>query len=134
MAKIITTFLKIKKEYNDLKLPVVLRKFEKLASVGTHSKSGMPLSHEYRTFVYKGQVILQAPYWDSDYKTDQEPPPEFMKTLIDGLMFQCPSQLFTIDSALKQDGQWTCIEVGDGQVSSLPVGANKDEFFSKLLG
>lgn len=133
IAKVIGNFLSIKKEYNDLKLPVVIRKFEKLVSIGTHPKSGMPISHEYRAYVYKGEVILQAPYWDSGYKAEQEPPQEFMKTLIDKLMFQCPSQLFTIDTALKQDGQWTCIEVGDGQVSSLPDNADKDKFFSKLL-
>jgi hypothetical protein len=116
-------------------LPVVIRQFEQLVSIGKHPLSGTPISHEYRTYVYKDRVILQAPYWDMvDYNLEQEPPKEFIQTLIDKLMVRCPSNLFTIDTALKQDGQWTCIEVGDGQVSSLPVKANKDEFFSKLLG
>lgn len=134
MEKVIGNFLAIKKEYNDLKLPVVIRQFEKLVSIGEHTKSGMPISHEYRTYVYKGEVLFQTPYWDTKYNKVQEPPREFIQSLIDKLMVSCPSALFTIDTALKQDGNWTCIEVGDGQVSSLPDNANKDEFFSKLLG
>lgn len=134
MAKVIGNFLAIKKENNDLKLPVVIRQFEKLVSIGTHPKSGMPISHEYRTYVYKGEVLFQTPYWDTTYKKTQEPPKEYVKSLIDHLMTNCPSPLFTIDTALKQDGNWTCIEVGDGQVSSLPDNADKEEFFSKLLG
>lgn len=148
MAKIIGTFLATKKEYNDLQLPVVIRKFEKLVSIGNHPKSGMPISHEYRTYVYKGKVLLQAPYWEVDYPEPQikpdpyhppsyhgkEPDPAFIRCLIKELMARCPSNLFTIDTALKENGWWTCIEAGDGQVSMLPDRANKDEFFSKLLG
>lgn len=133
MAKVIGNFLAIKKEYNDLKLPVVIRQFEKLVSMGNHSKSKMPISHEYRTYVYKGEVLFQTPYWDTKYKKVQEPPQEFIQSLIDKLMVSCPSELFTIDTALKQNSSWICIEVGDGQVSALPDKANKDEFFSKLL-
>ena len=134
MAKVIATFLMTKKEYNDLKLPVVIRQFEKLVSLGAHPKSGMPISHEYRTYVHNGKVLLQAPYWETAYQEDEEPPAEFIQSLIDKLMAQTPCKLFTIDTALRQDGEWICIEVGDGQVSSLPDQANKDEFFSKLLG
>lgn len=132
--KVIENFLKIKKEHNDLKLPVVIRKFEKLVSIGKHPKSGMPISYEYRTYIHNGKIMFQTPYWDLDYKADQAPPKEFIQTLIDKITFNCSSELFTIDTALKQDGTWTCIEVGDGQVSALPNNADKDEFFAKLLG
>jgi hypothetical protein len=134
MAKVIANFMETKKSYNDLKLPVVLRQFEKLVSVGKHSKSKMPISHEYRTYVYKGKVLLQTPYWDAEYpNSNLEPDPEFINIIMSRLS-KSSSNLFTIDTALKVDGEWTCIEVGDGQVSSLPDQANKDEFFSKLLG
>lgn len=147
MAKIIGTFLEAKTSHHDLKKPVVIRKFEDLVSVGKHAKSGMPLSHEYRTYIYKGEVLLQAPYWDVDYpeptdlfkKTTAtykgiEPDPKFIQMLIKEIGSKCGSQLYTIDTALKTDGWWTVIEIGDGQVSMLPDRANKDEFFSKLLG
>lgn len=147
MAKIIGTFLDAKLSHNDLKKPVVIRKFEDLVSVGKHPKSGMPISHEYRTYVYKGEVLLQAPYWEVDYPEPKEaykkttaiykgmePDPSFIKMLIKEIGSKCGSQLYTIDTALKKDGWWTCIEIGDGQVSMLPDKADKDEFFKKLLG
>lgn len=147
MAKIIGTFLEAKVSHQDLKMPVVIRKFEDLVSVGKHAKSGMPLSHEYRTYVYKGKVLLQAPYWDVDYpeptdvfkKTTAtykgiEPDPKFIQMLIKEIGSKCGSQLYTIDTALKKDGWWTVIEIGDGQVSMLPDRADKDEFFKNLLG
>ncbi len=134
VAKIIGTFLEAKLTHFDLKKPIVIRKFEDLVSVGKHPKSGMPLSHEYRTYVYKGQVLLQAPYWEVDYPTKAEPDPKFIQMLIKEIGSKCGSQLYTIDTALKKDGWWTCIEIGDGQVSMLPDRADKDEFFKKLLG
>ena len=147
MAKVIGTFIETKQSYNDLQLPVVIRKFENLVPIGTHPRSKMPLTHEYRTYVYKGEVLLQAPYWDVDYPepkptnvtslpgySGKEPDPKFIQCLIKEITSKCGTQLFTIDTALKEDGWWTCIEVGDGQVSMLPDRANKDEFFSKLLG
>jgi hypothetical protein len=42
--------------------------------------------------------------------------------------------LFTVDIAIKEDGNPICIEVGDGQVSSLPDKGNKKEFYSNLFG
>ena len=149
MAKIIGTFLEAKLSHNDLKKPVVIRKFEDLVSVGKHAKSGMPLSHEYRTYVYKGKVLLQVPYWEVDYPEPKlnldkeklahpsyfgkEPDPKFIQMLIKEIGSKCGSQLYTIDTALKTNGWWTCIEIGDGQVSMLPDRANKDEFFKKLV-
>lgn len=134
MAKIIGTFLEAKMSHADLKKPVVIRQFEDLVSVGKHPKSGMPMAHEYRTYVYKGEVLLQAPYWDVDYPTKVEPDPKFIQMLIKEIGSKCGSQLYTIDTALKTDGWWTVIEIGDGQVSMLPDRADKDEFFKKLLG
>jgi hypothetical protein len=134
MAKIIGAFLEAKLSHHDLKKPVVIRKFESLETVGRHPKSGMPLSHEYRTYVYQGKVLLQAPYWEVDYPKKVEPDPKFIEMLIKEIGSKCGSQLYTIDTALKTDGSWTVIEIGDGQVSMLPDRADKDEFFRKLLG
>lgn len=32
------------------------------------------------------------------------------------------------------DGDWICIEVGDGQVSSLPEPASKTDFYKNIFG
>lgn len=147
MAKIIGTFLFTKESYNDLKLPIVIRKFENLVHVGNYPKSNMPMSHEYRTYVYKGKVLFQVPYWNTTYPKPQlkvdknnppiyfgeEPDPNFIKCIINEVYSKSNSKLFTIDTALKEDGRWTCIEVGDGQVSCLPDNADKEEFFKRLL-
>lgn len=130
IAKIIKTFLDIKKDQNDLNLPIIIRKFEKLKSIGLHEKSKMPISHEYRTYIYNGKIISQSPYWESNI--NNPPPLDFIKSITDKLIDK--SNLFTIDSALKENGEWICIEVGDGQVSSLPDLADKKIFFSNLLG
>lgn len=129
IAKVVKTFLDIKKDQNDLNLPIVIRKFEKLKSIGVHEKSKMPISHEYRTYVYNGKIISQSPYWDSALKNP--PPIEFINSISDRL--KCKSNLFTIDSALKQNGEWICIEIGDGQVSSLPDLLDKKDYFKSLI-
>lgn len=130
IAKIVKTFLDIKKDQNDLNFPIVIRKFEKLKSIGVHGKSKMPISHEYRTYIYKGKIISQSPYWDS--VLTNPPPVEFINSISDRLNGK--SNLFTIDSALKENGKWICIEIGDGQVSSLPELVDKKIFFQNLIG
>lgn len=39
----------------------------------------------------------------------------------------------TADTAFKKDRTWTCIEIGDGQVSALPDRGNAEEFYKELL-
>jgi len=125
VAKVVSTFLTIKTNYNDFQGSFVIRKFVELKQIGLHPKSKMPISQEYRTFILRGKIISQDPYWEGDY--DAETPPE-------ELINEIASNLFTIDTAQLADGTWTCIEVGDGQVSSIPPKANKDKFFRNLFG
>lgn len=137
VAKVVSTFLTIKTNYNDFQGHFVIRKFEHLKQIGTHPKSGMPISQEYRAFVLNGKVISQDPYWEGDY--DAETPPESFVNEIAKRMYNdgstiFGSNLFTIDTAQLADGSWTCIEVGDGQVSSIPPKADKNKFFRNLFG
>lgn len=37
---------------------IVLRKFENLKHIGFHERSGMPISDEYRVFVYAGKALI----------------------------------------------------------------------------
>lgn len=37
---------------------IVLRKFENLKHIGFHERSGMPISDEYRVFVYARKVLI----------------------------------------------------------------------------
>lgn len=137
VAKVVSTFLTIKTNYDDFQGNFIVRKFEDLKQIGNHPKSGMPISQEYRAFVLNGKVISQDPYWEGDY--DAETPPESLINEIAKRMYNdgstlFNSNLFTIDTAQLADGSWTCIEVGDGQVSSIPPKADKDKFFRNLFG
>lgn len=37
---------------------IVLRKLENLKHIGFHERSGMPISDEYRVFVYAGKALI----------------------------------------------------------------------------
>lgn len=55
-SKVISTF--VERQSESLVGGIVLRKYEKLKQTGFHEKSGMPLSEEYRVFVYAGKVHI----------------------------------------------------------------------------
>lgn len=42
---------------------IVLRKFMGLHQIGFHERSGMPISEEYRIFVYAGKILIMDNYW-----------------------------------------------------------------------
>jgi len=134
VAKVISTFVSIKERDNDFQGNLVVRKFEKLKNIGEHSKSKMPLTQEYRYFILDGKIAFHSKYWnEGDY--DAELPPEsFVLSVANRIVETINSKFFTIDVAQLENGNWTCIEVGDGQVSAIPERENPDEFFSALMG
>ena len=93
---------------------VVLRKFERLRPVGFHEKSGMPISEEYRIFVFAGRVLIIDDYWQENKKvqfTDEE------YQWIEGMVNKLRSNFVTINIARREDGSLIIMELGDGQVS-----------------
>lgn len=105
---------------------VVLRKYEPLKSIGFHEQSGMPISEEYRVFVYAGKIMVIDNYWSVDKEiniTDEEM--EWIETLA----VKVHSGFMTIDLARKEDGTLIVMELGDGQVSGLQQ-INPDKFYS----
>lgn len=132
VVKIMANFLAIKNEYGGVEGGFVIRKFEELEKLCDHPKSKMPLSIEYRSFVLNGKVINTSEYWEfGEYRT--EPPLNFIEKIAGLVRQETGSNLFTVDVALKKDGVWTCIEIGDGQVSALPDRGNAEEFYKELL-
>jgi len=132
VAKIVANFLAIKNEYGGVEGGFVVRKFEELQKLCNHPKSKMPLSIEYRSFILNGKVINTSEYWEfGEYRT--EPPLNFIEKIAGLVRQETGSNLFTVDTALKKDGTWTCIEIGDGQVSALPDRGNAEEFYKELL-
>lgn len=107
---------------------IVIREFIEFNSLTTHSKSGMPLTEEYRLFFCNKKLISIYPYWDEgEYKFETPNTTEFekMALLID-------SNFLSMDIARQKNGNFAIIELGDGQVSGLPDKIDKDEFYEKL--
>ncbi len=113
---------------NQLNGGLVYREFVKLASLGVHPRSGMPLSLEYRAFLLNGVMVSLDPYWDGDVGVHEKPD----RAWIESIAQRISSPFLTIDVAQRLDGRWVVMEVGDGQVSGLPNRCTAAEFYSEL--
>jgi ATP-grasp domain, R2K clade family 2 len=132
IAKIISAFMAAKSD--DIQGDLVVRQFVELKQIGEHNKSKMPLYKEFRSFVLNGKVIHTSRYWEQGAYDQILPPQDFIDKIAEKVFSELKSNLFTIDTAqLNKDDSWTCIEIGDGQVSSIPEQEDRKEFFIKLL-
>ncbi len=112
--KIITNF--VDRQADAFVGGIVLRKFIDLKSLGFHEKSGMPISEEYRVFIYAGQIVVIDHYWRSNGGVNLS---SEESKWIDSLATKVRSNFVTIDLARKIDGSLVIMEFGDGQVSGL---------------
>lgn len=130
VERVVRRFLQLQGE--DLNVGLVFREFVEFEPLTTHSRSGMPLTREYRLFVLDGRIMLTVPYWEEgDYDcpdADQLP----LDHLGD-LARQVQSRFFTMDVARRVDGTWNIVELGDGQVAGLPARADTTEFYQTLF-
>lgn len=113
-SKVISTF--VERQGDALVGGIVLRKFEKLKQIGFHEKSGMPISEEYRVFVYAGKVHIIDNYWNNESKVDFS---EEELVWLEGIAAKVRSNFVTVDLARKEDDTLIIMELGDGQVSGL---------------
>jgi len=114
----------------DLVSGVVLRKFENLKKAGFHEQSGMPLSEEYRVFVYAGRVFAIDNYWNKNARV-QFTEKEYV--WIESIADRVESNFVTVDFARKEDGSLFIMEFGDGQVSGLQQ-LKVEEFYEIFKG
>ncbi len=133
IAKVISTFVHMKEDVNDFQGNLVVRKFVNLKKIGQHNKSKMPLTQEYRSYIMNGKLLSTYKYWEQGNYGAETPPEEFILKIAERIVKGTNSKLFTIDTAQLESGEWTCIEVGDGQVSALPEHEDKESFFKKLI-
>ena len=106
----------IERQYTDLVGGVLLRQFEKLNPIGFHEKSGMPISEEYRVFVFAGRIMIIDDYWQADQDisfSDEE------WIWLESLVKKLKSNFVTIDLARRVDERLIIMELGDGQVSGI---------------
>ena len=114
----------------DLAEGLVFREYVVFVPLATHfSRSGMPLTREYRIFWLDGEPLLTAPYWDEgDYAGSEPPLATFRPVAAD-----IASRFFTMDVAQRaEDGTWQIVELGDGQVAGMPERADVMQFYEAL--
>ena len=92
---------------------------------------GLPITREYRFFVYKRQILSGGFYWSSHtyelstMNVDVDPnevPREFLQKVISKIQNTeiCePPTFYVIDVAKTTSGEWIVIELNDGQMSGL---------------
>ena len=107
---------------------LVFREFVELEPLATHSKSGMPLTKEFRLFFLDGELIVSAQYWEEgDYAGEQLALEHFANVAA-----RVQSRFFTMDVARRTDGTWTIMELGDAQVSGIPERLPAEQFYQAL--
>ncbi len=117
--------------------PLVIRKYEKLATYGVSPVSGMPIAHEFRCFIYNGQLLTTGFYWNGARKQGKidvllpDPPMEFINKAIAAVGENV--SFYSLDVALTENGDWIVIEVNDGCLSGLSAN-NPVELYAKLYG
>lgn len=125
VAKVTKRFLELQDD--DLQGGLVFREYLEFQPIGTHPKSGMPLTLEYRLFVVHGKVISATSYWDLDYNADVP-----SKDRLLSLLCNVQSPFFSCDIARRTSGDWLIVELGDGQVAGLPERCDVLDFYHQL--
>lgn len=126
LRQTILNLLELRDKY--LNEGIVIREFEPLNGLTTHSKSGMPLTEEYRLFFCNKKLIGIYDYWEEGAYNFSKPD----TTEFELLAGQIESNFFSMDIARQQDGSLIIIELGDGQVAGLPDKTDRMEFYERL--
>jgi hypothetical protein len=107
---------------------IVVREFVELNNLTIHSKSGMPLTEEYRLFFLNKELIDIFDYWEEGEYTHLKPDPKEFEEIAK----QVESNFFSMDIARQKNGGFIIIELGDGQVAGLPDKTNRYEFYKRI--
>jgi hypothetical protein len=126
VERVTSQFLNLRGNY--LNQGLVYREFVELEPLTIHSKSGMPLTKEFRLFYLNGKLLTYAQYWnEGDYEGEQPDVDKFNQVAT-----QIESNFFTMDIAKQKNASWLIMELGDGQVSGFPEPMNVDDFYVKI--
>ena len=107
---------------------LVLRDFVELNQIGFSVEKNMPMSEEYRVFIYNKEVFLTVDYWRGKEVKEITS----FESIIETCIKRLDCVFFTIDIAKTKNGEYIVVEVSDGQGSSLK-GLNEEIFYDKFL-
>jgi len=116
MAAVVRTF--VERQGRDLQGTVVYREFEDLTGA------------EVRVWWVHGLPVLVTAHPDSP----ETRPPSLRLDAVGVAVAALASEFCTTDVALRRDGVWRVVEVGDGQVSDLPRGVAPEDLLGPLFG
>jgi hypothetical protein len=114
---------------DDLNEGLVFREFVEFEPLARHSKSGMPLTKEFRLFFLDGKPVFWIEYWEEGNYAGLAPPLDQFIKIAAGVK----SRFFTMDIAKRQDGGWLIVELGDAQVAGLPENADVEGFYRAIM-
>lgn len=114
---------------DDLSEGLVFREFVEFEPLTVHSRSGMPLTNEWRLFFLDSRPVSALHYWDEGDYGDAMPPAD----QFGAAAALVRSRFFTMDVARRRDGEWLIVELGDGQVAGLPERADVPAFYRALF-
>lgn len=126
VEKVVRRFIELQGE--DLNKGLVFREFVEFKPLTNHSKSGMPLTKEFRLFFLNGELIFTSEYWEEGEYEETDLP----KDLFSEIAKNVKSNFFTMDIAQKTDGEWLIVELGDAQVAGLPEKSDEMSFYENL--
>lgn len=126
VERVVRRFLEL--QGDNMNEGLVFREFVSLEPLAIHAKSGMPLAKEWRIFFLDRMPMLTAEYWETgDYGNVAPTLARYVE-----LAQRVRSRFLTMDIAHQTDGDWTVIELGDGQVAGLPARADVVAFCRAL--
>ncbi len=126
VEKVVRRFLELVED--DLNEGLVFREFIEFEPLTQHSKSGMPLTKEFRLFFLDGEPVFWTEYWEEgDYAGMSPPVAQFREVAA-----AVKSRFFTMDIAKRRDGDWMIVELGDAQVAGLPENADVEGFYRAI--
>lgn len=126
VERVVRRFLDLQGE--DLNEGLVFREYVEFEPLATHSKSGMPLTKEYRIFILDGEPLYSVEYWEEGDYEGVMPPTGYFADPARAVR----SRFFTMDIAQRRDGEWMIVGLGEAQVAGLPDRANVLEFYETL--
>jgi ATP-grasp domain-containing protein len=126
VERVVRRFLEL--QGDSLNEGLVFREFVAFEPSAEHSRSGMPMTREFRMFVRDGDVRCCAPYWgEGRYEGAVPSADEFSD-----VTRRVQSRFFSMDVARQRDGAWMIVELGDGQIAGLPPSVSALEFYRML--
>ena len=113
---------------------IVIRQYEPLVTL-THDPQGLPITQEYRFFVYKGEILSGGYYWSlfpevpAEISDPSVVPRDFLADVVNRVKDDI--SFFAFDVAKTVNGGWLVIEINEGQMSGLSEN-DPNVLYSKL--